>query len=214
MRVPPSTSRSPVPAVTGSRPVIAVAGGPALLEPSHALRDAFTAVGATVTAVDLVSDSTLPAETTAIVLGDGAPVPHVEAISANRVLRDAVVDAHRNGVPVIAEGAGVAYLASSLGGHPMCDLLPITASPGRGGIPRAVELLAVTDGLLHRIGERRSGQPSAAIALDVTAGSSPAWTIDGRREGWSAPGLHASLVVVPWTVARAERLLAVTASAA
>lgn len=192
--------------------MIAVAGGPALLEPSHALRDAFTAVGAAVAAVDLASDTALPPGTVAIVLGDGAPVPHAEAISANQALRDAVVDAHRAGLPVIAEGAGVAYLAGHLDGHPMCDLLPTAASPGRGGVPRAVELLAAADGLLHRIGERRSGQPSAAITLDVTAGSAAAWTIDGRREGWSAPGLHASLVVVPWTVARAERLLAVAAS--
>lgn len=204
----------PSPTVTGRRPLIAVAAGPALLDPTHALRDAFTAVGATVTTVDLATDPALPPGTTAILLGDGAPIPHAAAIAANHALRDAVVAAHQAGVPVVAEGAGVGYLATSLDGHPMCDLLPTVATSGRGGIPRAVELLAAGDGPLHRIGERRSGQPSAAIALDVTAGSSAAWTIDGRREGWAAPGLHASLVVVPWTVARAERLLAVATSPA
>ncbi len=204
----------PVSVATDRRPVIAVAAGPALLEPSHALRDAFTALGATVIPVDLASDQTLPTATSAIVLGDGAPIPHAEALAANRALREAVVDAHRVGVPVIAEGAGVGYLASSLDGHPMCDLLPTVATSGRGGIPGAVELLAAGDGPLHRLGERRSGQPSAAIALDVTAGTSAAWTIGRRREGWTAPGMHASLVVVPWTVARAERLLSVAASPA
>lgn len=198
----------------GPRPLIAVAGAPALLDPTHALRDAFTAIGATVTTVDLAADPALPAGTTTIVLGDGAPVPHAAALSANRALRDAVVAAHRAGTPVVAEGAGVGYLATSLDGHPMCDLLPTAATSGRGGIPRAVELLAAADGPLHGIGERRSGQPSAAIALEVTAGSSAAWTIDGRREGWASPGLHASLVVVPWTVARAERLLEVAVSPA
>lgn len=202
------------PSVTGPRALIAVAGAPALLDPTHALRDAFTAVGATVTTVDLANDPALPAGTTAIVLGDGAPIPHAAALAANDALRDAVVRAHRAGVPVVAEGAGVGYLATSLDGHPMCDLLPTTATSGRGGIPGAVELLAAGDGPLHRIGERRSGQPSAAIALDVTAGSSAAWTIDRRREGWATPGLHASLVVVPWTIARAERLLEVAASPA
>lgn len=202
------------PTITGRRPLIAVAAAPALLDPTHALRDAFTTVGATVVTVDLATDPALPPGTTAIVVGDGAPIPHAAAISANQALRDAVVAAHRAGVPVVAEGAGVGYLATSLDGHPMCDLLPTVATSGRGGIPRAVELLAAGDGPLHRIGERRSGQPSAAIALDVTAGSSAAWTIDRRREGWAAPGLHASLVVVPWTVARAERLLAVATSAA
>lgn len=202
------------PSATGRRPLIAVAGGPALLGPSHALRDAFTAVGAAVTAIDLANDAQLPVGTCAIVLGDGAPVPHAAALTANQALRDAVVAAHRAGIPVIAEGAGVGYLATSLDGHPMCDLLPTVATSGRGGVPRAVEVEAVGDGPLHRVGERRSGQPSAAIALDVTAGSAAAWTIDGRREGWASPGLHASLVVVPWTVARAERLLAVAASPA
>lgn len=204
----------PSPTLTGRRPLIAVAGGPTLLEPTHALRDAFTAVGATVATVDLANDPALPPGTSAIVLGDGAPVPHAAALAANGALRDAVVAAHRAGTPVVAEGAGVGYLATSLDGHPMCDLLPTVATPGPGGIPGAVELLAAGDGPLHRIGERRSGQPSAAIALDVTAGSRAAWTIDRRHEGWTAPGLHASLVVVPWTVARAERLLAVAASPA
>ncbi len=194
--------------------MIAVAAGPALLDPAHALRDAFTVVGAVVTPVDLSSDPGLPPGTTAIVLGDGAPVPHAAALAANRSMRDALLAAHRAGVPVIAEGAGLGYLATSLDGHAMCDLLPTIATSGRGGIPGAVELLAAGDGPLHRVGERHSGQPSAAIALDVTAGSSPAWTIGRRREGWAAPGLHASLVVVPWTVTRAERLLAVASSPA
>jgi cobyrinic acid a,c-diamide synthase len=202
------------PTVTGRRPLIAVAGGPALLEPTHALRDAFTAVGATVTTVDLANDTELPPGTSAIALGDGAPIPHAAALAANGALREAVVAAHRAGVPVIAEGAGVGYLARSLDGHAMCDLLPTVATSGRGGVPGAVELLAASDGPLHRVGERRSGRPSAAIALEVTAGASPAWTVGRRREGWAGPGLHASLVVVPWTVERAQRLLAVAGAPA
>lgn len=201
-------------APASGRPLIAVAGGPALLDPSHALRDAFTAVGAAVETIDLASHRALPSGTAAIVIGDGAPVPHAAAIAANGALRDSVLAAHRAGVPVVAEGAGVAYLAASLDGHPMCDLLPIVATPGRGGVPGTVELEAAGDGPLHRRGERRVGRPSAAIALDVGAGSAPAWSVGGRREGWAAPGLHASLVVVPWTVARAERLLAVAVSPA
>src|SRR5690606_23253149 len=69
--VPPhrdSDSRVSSPTVTGRRPLIAVAAAPALLDPTHALRDAFTATGATVTTVDLVRDPVLPPGTTAIVL--------------------------------------------------------------------------------------------------------------------------------------------------
>jgi cobyrinic acid a,c-diamide synthase len=191
-----------------SRPVVAVAGGPALLEPSRPLREAFTALGAAVATVDLSTDAALPPNTSALIVGDGAPVPHAAALSANVALRDAVVALHRAGLPIVAEGAGLGYLAERLDGHAMCDLVPAVAAPGRGGVPGTVELLAAGDGPLHAIGERRIGRPSAAITLDVTAGEAPAWTIGRQHEGWSAPGLHASLVVVPWTKERAARLLA------
>jgi cobyrinic acid a,c-diamide synthase len=190
------------------RPVVAVAGGPALLDPARALREALTVLGAAVAAVDLSADAALPAGTVALVLGDGAPVPHAEPLARNAALREAVVALHRAGGPIVAEGGGVAYLAERLDDHAMCDLLPAAARAGRGGVPDAVELTAASDGPLHRAGERRIGRPSAAVTLDVAAGEAPAWTVGRRPEGWAAPGLHASLVVVPWTVERAARLLA------
>jgi len=189
------------------RPVIAVAAGPALLDPTVRLLDAATANGAVVAPVDITADAALPDGTVALVLGDGAPVPHADRIGANAALRDAVADHHRAGRPIVAEGAGVAFLARTLDGHPMCDLLPVVAGSGRGGVPGAVELLATTDGPVHGMGERRVGRPSAAVVLDLTTGERPAWTIGRRTEGWSAPGLHASLVVVEWTAARVRRLL-------
>lgn len=192
----------------GSRPVVAIAGGPVLLDPPRELRDALTTLGAAVAVVDLAADAALPAGTVALVLGDGAPVPFAEALAANTALREAIVSMHRSGAPIVAEGAGVALLAASLDGHPMCDVLPAAARSGPGGVPGGVELVAASDGPLHRAGERRSGRPSAAVALDAGAGVSPAWTVARRPEGWAAPGLHASLVVVGWNVDRARRLLA------
>lgn len=192
----------------GSRPVVAIAGGPVLLDPPRALRDALMTLGAAVAVVDLAADAALPAGTVALVLGDGAPVPFAETLAANTPMRDAIVALHRSGAPIVAEGAGVAVLAASLDGHPMCDVLAASARSGPGGVPGGVELVAASDGPLHGIGERRSGQPSAAVALDTGSGASPAWTVGRRPEGWAAPGLHASLVVVGWTVDRARRLLA------
>ncbi|MDO9409783.1 hypothetical protein [Patulibacter sp.] len=191
-----------------ARPVVAIAGGPVLLDPARELRDALTTLGAAVAVVDLAADHALPPGTVALVLGDGAPVPFAEALAANGAMRDAIVALHRAGAPIVAEGAGVAVLAASLDGHPMCDLLAATARPGPGGVPGSVELVAASDGPLHDAGERRHGRPSAAIALDSGAGSAPAWTVGRRPEGWAAPGLHASLVVVGWTLERARRLLA------
>ncbi len=190
-----------------SRPLVAVAAGPALLEPSRELRDAIAVAGAALATVDLTADDALPAGAVALVLGDGAPVPHAAAIGANQALRDAVVAHHRAGRRIVAEGAGVAYLATSLDGEPMCDVLPAAARPGPGGVPGPVELMAAADGPVHAIGQKRIGRPSRAIALDVTAGSQPAWTIGRDREGWAMPGLHASLIVVPWTPDRLQRLL-------
>lgn len=191
-----------------ARPVVAIAGGPVLLDPSRELRDALTTLGAAVAVVDLAADDGLPEGTVALVLGDGAPVPFAEALATNAPMRDAVVALHRAGAPIVAEGAGVAVLAASLDGHPMCDLLATAARSGPGGVPGSVELVAASDGPLHDAGERRHGRPSAAVALDVGAGSAPAWTVGRRPEGWAAPGLHASLVVVGWTLDRARRLLA------
>ncbi|MGE4428706.1 MAG: hypothetical protein AB7G37_19805 [Solirubrobacteraceae bacterium] len=187
---------------------MAVATGPALLEPTQRLRDAITANGAVAAPVDLTSDDRLPDGTIALVLGDGAPIPHADRIGANAGLRDAVRAHHGHGRPIVAEGAGIAFLAESLDGHPMCDLLPVTAGPGRGGVPGAVELLATADGPVHGMGERCIGRPSAAVVLDLTTGERPAWTIGRRTEGWIAPGLHASLVVVDWTATRVRSLLA------
>lgn len=205
-----SVGRSPGDAAPAdrARPVVAVAGGPVLLEPARELRDALTALGAALAVVDLAADEALPAGTAALVLGDGAPVPFAEALAANAALRDAIVALHRSGAPIVAEGAGVAVLAASLDGHPMCDLLPAAARSGPGGVPGTVELVAASDGPLHDAGERRHGRPSAAIVLDGGAGSAPAWTVGRRPEGWAAPGLHASLVVVGWSTDRARRLLA------
>lgn len=200
-------STSSAPAAGRARPVVAIAGGPVLLEPARELREALTTLGAAVAVVDLAADDGLPAGTVALVLGDGAPVPFAEALAANAAMREAIVALHRAGAPIVAEGAGVALLTASLDGHPMCDVLAATARSGPGGVPGSVELVAASDGPLHDAGERRHGRPSAAVALDPGAGSAPAWTVGRRPEGWAAPGLHASLVVVGWTLERARRLL-------
>lgn len=196
-----------VPRADRARPIVAIAGGPVLLEPSRELREALEALGATVVVVDLAADATLPEGAVALILGDGAPVPFVDALAANTSLRDAIVALHRSGAPVVAEGAGVAIVAASLDGRPMCDLVPAVASPGRGGVPGTVEVMAASDGPLHRIGDRRIGRPSAAVALDAGAGTRPAWNVGRRPEGWALPDLHASLIVVGWTRERAQRLL-------
>jgi cobyrinic acid a,c-diamide synthase len=204
-----SATDAPTPSADagGDRPVVAVAGGPVLLDPAPALVEALDALGADVRTVDLAADDALPEGTVAFVLGDGAPVPFVDALSENASLRAAVKALHRSGAPVVAEGAGAAFLAASLDGRPMCDLLPAVATAGRGGVPGTVELTAASDGPLHVLGDRKIGRPSAAVALDGVAGARPAWMIGRRHEGWSAPDLHASLVVVGWNRDRAARLL-------
>ncbi|WP_051470883.1 hypothetical protein [Patulibacter minatonensis] len=190
-----------------ARPVVAIAAGPVLLDPARELVDALDALGADVRTVDLASDPALPEGTVAFVLGDGAPVPFVDALAGNASLRESVVALHRTGAPIVAEGAGVAFLASSLDGRPMCDVLSTVATAGRGGVPGTVELTAASDGPLHVLGERRIGRPSAAVALDGVAGARPAWMIGRRHEGWALPDVHGSLVVVGWNRTRAERLL-------
>ena len=61
-----------------------------------------------------------------LVIGGGFPEEHAADLSANASLRAEVAALARAGAPVIAECAGLLYLARSLDGHPMCGVLEST----------------------------------------------------------------------------------------
>jgi putative intracellular protease/amidase len=80
-----------------------------------------------------------PNGTAGLVIGGGFPEVHAADLSANTALRSHVAALARAGAPILAECAGLLYLARLLDGEPMCGVLDIKAEttadarlPGRG----------------------------------------------------------------------------------
>ncbi len=123
---PPLLPAGPPPTPSPSRPVIAVAGGTAFTFGYAETAELLTAAGAEVASVNPLRDEMLPPDTAGLVLGGGFPEEHASDLSANIRLRDAVARLARSGAPVIAECAGLLYLAQELDGRPMCGVLAVT----------------------------------------------------------------------------------------
>ena len=98
------------------RPVVAVAGGAAFTFGYTETAELLAAAGAEVAPFDPLRDEALPAGTAALVLGGGFPEVHAADLAANERLRADVAAAGRGpGAPVIAECAGLLYLARDAG---------------------------------------------------------------------------------------------------
>lgn len=187
------------------RPVrarVGVAAGPAF---SFAYADdlaLLAAAGAELARFDPTSDAAVPAGCDGLVLSGGFPEVYAPQLSANAALREAIAGLARGGAPVRAECGGLAYLAASLDGHPMCGVLPATARMTGSltlGYRRAV---AAGD-----VGGWRAGQAvvghefhySVAEPLAGPGSPAPVWHVDGRGpEGFAAGGVHASYVHTHW----------------
>jgi len=110
------------------RPRVAIAGGPAFTFGYAEHPELLAAAGAEVVTFDPLRDEQLPADVDGLVIGGGFPEEHAAALSANATLRAQVAALATSGAPVIAECAGLLYLARSLDGHPMCGVLDATAT--------------------------------------------------------------------------------------
>jgi len=110
------------------RPRIAIAGGPAFTFGYAEHPELLAAAGAEVVTFDPLRDEQLPADVDGLVIGGGFPEEHVAELSANAKLRAQVAGLAGSGAPVIAECAGLLYLARSLDGHPMCGVLDATGA--------------------------------------------------------------------------------------
>ena len=61
-----------------------------------------------------MSDKELPPGVSGLILGGGYPEEHLEELSANQAMRDAVREAVRGGMPVYAECGGFMYLGETI----------------------------------------------------------------------------------------------------
>ncbi len=185
-----------------ARPVAAVAGGAAFTFSYAETAELLDAAGFDVVVVDPLRDESLPPGTRALLIGGGFPEVHVESLSRNVLLRDAVASYARGGGAVVAECAGLLYLGRELDGRPLCGVLPGSARM----TPRLSlgyrDAVAVTGSVVTQVGDRVRGHEFHRTVVDGHP-ATPAWdwSVDGapaRSEGYVQGGVHASYLHVHW----------------
>jgi cobyrinic acid a,c-diamide synthase len=197
----------------GRRPVVAVAGGAAFTFCYTETMELLTAAGADVVTVDPLRDAALPPRTGALVLGGGFPEVHASDLSANEPLRADVARLARSGAPVLAECAGLLYLARELDGLPMCGVLDATARM----TPRLTlgyrDAVAAGPSVLTPAGAAVRGHEFHRTAVLPGSPAAPAWSFGGKDEGFVRAGVHASYLHLHWAgyPALARRVVAAAA---
>jgi cobyrinic acid a,c-diamide synthase len=182
----------------GGRPVVAVAGGAAFTFCYTETVELLTAAGADVVTVDPLRDEALPTGTGALVLGGGFPEVHAGDLSGNEPLRADVARLARSGAPVVAECAGLLYLAAELDGLPMCGVLDATARM----TPRLTlgyrDAVAAGSSVLTPAGMAVRGHEFHRTTVVPENPAAPAWSFGGKEEGFVRAGVHASYLHLHW----------------
>ncbi|SCL67215.1 cobyrinic acid a,c-diamide synthase [Micromonospora citrea] len=181
------------------RPVVAVAGAAGGSYGHVEATELLRAAGAEVVTVDPLHDEALPTGVGALVVGGGLPEAYAEQLSANRRLCIAVAELARTGRPVVAEGAGLLWLARELDGLPMCGVLDAVGTSRDGLVVGYREATALTDSVVASAGAVVTGHKEHRAVLTPRAGARPAWSWDGGApEGFVWRGVHASQLTVHW----------------
>ncbi|MEV4756077.1 cobyrinate a,c-diamide synthase [Micromonospora sp. NPDC049559] len=199
------------------RPVVALAGGPAGAYSYPETAELLAAAGAEVVTVDPLGDESLPEGTRALVVGGGLPESYAQELSANRRLCIAVAELARTGRPVLAEGAGLLWLAREFDGRPMCGVFDASGVTMDRIVVGYREATARADTPIAPLGARLVGYKQHAGVLRPRAGQNPAWTWNGGSpEGYVWRRVHASQLILHWagTPGIAQRLVAGSATAA
>ncbi|GAB3859079.1 cobyrinate a,c-diamide synthase [Nocardioides maradonensis] len=192
---------------SSDRPVVAMAGGRAFTFRYAETEELLRAAGCEVVSFDPLTNRRLLAgrqpvargqATAGLYLGGGFPEVYAEQLAANRPLLDEIRAAVADGVPTVAECAGLLLLAQSLDGVPMAGAVKTDAAMAERLTLRYPVAEATTDSLLTRVGERVAGHEFHRTATVPAAGPAPAWVVDGAPTGWASPTLHASYLHTHW----------------
>lgn len=194
----PSSVVTPVRGPGVVRPLVAMAGGRAFTFRYAETEELLRAAGCEVTTFDPVHDSALPPGTRAIYLGGGFPEVHAREISENTALRRELAAAVSDGVPTVAECAGLLYLCATLEGEPMVGAIEADAVMAPRLTMRYPALTAPADTLLTRAGEQYTAHEFHRTHTTPDRGVVPAWTVDGADVGFAGPTLHASYLHTHW----------------
>ena len=117
-----------------------------------------TELGADIRYFSPLKDVSLPEGTQGIILYGGYPENHADTLSENRAMLAAVRNAHKAGIPIIAECGGFMYLSDSLtdaegNTYKLCGCLPGQVyNEGRLTRFGYMEATALTDGLYGKAG--------------------------------------------------------------
>ncbi len=177
---------------SGAGPLIAVAQGPAFTFSYAEHAELLEAAGARIAPFDPLADEALPAGTAGLIIGGGFPEMYAPELSANARLRRQVAALAAAGVPVVAECAGLLYLARTLDGLPMCGVIEADTHMTqrlRLGYRTAV---AMSDSVLAHVGHEVRGHEFHRTAAALVSGGRPAWRLTGRppAAGAAAGGLR------------------------
>jgi cobyrinic acid a,c-diamide synthase len=207
------------PVTAGDEPAVAVAAGAAFTFGYTEQSELLEAAGVRPAPFDPLRDEDLPGGTSGLILGGGFPEVHAAGLSANERLRENVAALAVSGAPVVAECAGLLYLARTLDGQPMCGVLDVTAQMTGKLTLGYRKAQAMTDSVLARAGDWVRGHEFHRTAAIPPRGARPAWRFtSGEVEGHvTEPGSSvASYLHVHWAgyPAAAARFAAAATSAA
>jgi cobyrinic acid a,c-diamide synthase len=194
----PERNRPPLP-----RPRVAIAAGPAFTFGYAEHPELLAASGAEVVPFDPLRDEQFPGDMDGLVIGGGFPEEHAAALSANERLQAQVAALARAGAPVVAECAGLLYLARSLDGHPMCGVLDADAvMTGKLTLGYRDAVAAATSPLAP-VGTHVRGHEFHRTAVQASGSSaSPAWhwrqSGTSVTEGFVQGQVYASYLHTHW----------------
>jgi cobyrinic acid a,c-diamide synthase len=214
---PPWEPAAAVTAHAEGEPAVAIAAGAAFTFGYTEQSELLQAAGARVAPFDPLRDEDLPEGTAGLILGGGFPEVHAASLSANERLRKNVAALAATGAPVVAECAGLLYLARTLDGQPMCGVLDVTAQMTGKLTLGYRKAQAMTDSVLAGAGDWVRGHEFHRTAAVPPRGATPAWRFaSGELEGHVEGSSVASYLHMHWAgyPAAAARFTAAAAAAA
>ncbi|MFC7501046.1 cobyrinate a,c-diamide synthase [Nocardioides sp. CPCC 206347] len=183
---------------TPARPVVAVAAGRAFTFQYAETTELLEAAGCQVVPFDPALDAALPAGTAGLYLGGGFPEVHAKDLTDNAALREEIRAAVADGLPTVAECAGLLYLCRTLDDVPMAGVIDADAAMNERLTLRYPVAEGVADTLLTRVGEQVTGHEFHRTQVAPASGATAAWEVDGEQVGFASDTLHASYLHTHW----------------
>ena len=188
-----------------ARPVVAIAAGRAFSFRYAETDELLRAAGCQPVIFDPSSAEQLPAGTAGLYLGGGFPEVHAMELSANDSLRNEIRAAIKDGMPTVAECAGLLYLCRNLNGRPMVGAIKADAIMTERLTLGYRTVVADHDHLLARGGAQVAGHEFHRTTVEPSVGPAAAWLFDGEPAGFSLDPagagrntLHASYLHLHW----------------